>query len=185
VTSFSLITQQEIIRLIESHAPLVVHDLLKKEYGYVPLEGTGLSENGAYFIHPVDWPRSDEESALGCWPVLNIHGYQFIGINPSTAFDHKYSKSYDGFFKAKPAEIKLVDRNAKNFFRSVNRKVEEAVDQNAVSVLICFDISHELSEDEIHDLSIRISGKLKKMNRTGEIETVHILTKNTKRIISR
>jgi hypothetical protein len=38
---------------------------------------------------------------------------------------------------------------------------------------------------EIHELSIRISGKLKKMKRTGEIETVHILTKNTKRIISR
>ena len=185
MTNFASLTQQEIIRLLDSYDALVVRNLLIKEYGYVPLEGSGLSENGAYFIHPIDWPRSDEESAIGCWPVLNIHGYQFIGINPITAFDHKYSKSYDGFFEAKPAEIKLVDRNATNFFRSVNRKVEEAVDQNAVSVLICFDISHELSEAEIHELSNRISGKLKKMNRTGEIETVHILTKNTKRIISR
>ena len=185
MNSFSPITQQEIIRLLDSSDALAVHDLLVKEYDYVPLEGSEISENGAYFIHPIDWPRSDEESALGCWPILNIHGYQFIGINPTTAFDHKYSKSYDGFFEAKPAEIKLVDRNATNFFRSVNRKVEEAVDQNAVSVLICFDISHELSEAEIHELSIRISGKLKKMKRTGEIETVHILTKNTKRIISR
>jgi hypothetical protein len=116
VTNFASITQQEIIRLIASHAPLVVHYLLIKEYGYVLLEDSELSENGAYFIHPIDWPKPDISSAKLCWPAMVKQGLQFIGINGPN--DIKYYDVNDK--KIKYVECKYY--NGLSFYLSREEK---------------------------------------------------------------
>jgi len=84
-----------------------MHDLLIKEFGYMSLEGTGLSENGAYFIHPKDWPKSDIVSGKQCWPAMELAGMQFIGINGP-----KEIKFYDGLINGKPCELKFIQPKA-------------------------------------------------------------------------
>ncbi len=139
MTNFASITQQEIIRLLDSYDALVVRDLLIQEYGYVPLEGSGFSENGAYFIHPIDWPKPDISSAKLCWPAMEKQGLQFIGLNGPN--DIKY---YDGLLDGKPCELKFykpeIVLSEEKLVKKIKSKMSEANSQGAYTVIVVIDL---------------------------------------------
>jgi hypothetical protein len=160
VTNFASITQQEIIRLLDSYDALVVRDLLIKEYGYVPLEGSGLSENGAYFIHPFDWLKSDIDSGKLCWPAMKNEGLQFIGLNGPNDI-----RFYDGLLKGKPCELKFVSPSTnplteKTLLSNLKKNALRANSQGAevvitvISNIVKYD---DFDWDLIHD---RIQGTI-------------------------
>ena len=139
MTSFSPITQQEIIRLLDSYDALAVRVLLIKEYSYVSLEGSGLSENGAYFIHPIDWPKPDISSAKLCWPAMEKQALQFIGLNGPNDI-----KFYDGLLDGKPCELKFykpeIELSEEKLVKKIKSKMSEANSQGANTVIVVLDL---------------------------------------------
>jgi hypothetical protein len=166
VTNFASITQQEIIRLIASHAPLVVHDLLIKEYSYVSLEGSGLSEIGAYFIHPIDWPKPDISSAKLCWPAMEKQGLQFIGLNGPSDI-----KFYDGLLDGKPCELKFIKPKAEiktqdKLVTNIKEHLLKANRQGAEIAIVV--VSNVVSPEKFNwdQIQSRIDGSISKQYHT-------------------
>jgi len=166
VTTYSFTTNQAIKTLVESNDALVVHELLLEEYGYVSLEGTGISDNGAYFIHPVDWLRSDIESGKQCWPAMKKEGLQFIGLNGPT--DVKF---YDGLLEGKPCELKFIHprveiKTQDKLITNIKEHLLKANRQGAEIAIIV--VSKVVNHDKFNWIQInsRIVGSISKQYHT-------------------
>lgn len=180
MTSFSSVTQQEIIRLIKSHDPLLVHDMLKKEYGYVSLEGTGISENGAYFIHPEDWLKSDIDSGKLCWPAMKKEGLQFIGLNAP-----KDVKFFDGLLYGLPCELKFIEPIIRpvtedKILLSIKKHTLKANKQGAVIAVIVISKNIDFESFSWREIQNRIDGTIKSQYHT--LKKVIIISENGKGI---
>lgn len=160
MADFASITQQEIIRLLDSNDAIAVYDLLLKEYCYFPLDGSGPIENGAFFIHPKDWPKSDIDSGTLCWPAMEKAGLQFIGLNAPNA-----NRFYDGLLDGKPCELKFVSPTTnplteKTLLSNLKKNTLRANSQGAevvitvISKIVKYD---DFDWDLIHD---RIQGTI-------------------------
>lgn len=166
MTSFSSITQQAIKALVETNDALVVHELLLKEYGYVSLEGTAIAENGAYFIHPVDWPKPDISSAKLCWPAMEKQGLQFIGLNGPNDI-----KFYDGLLDGKPCELKFIQPKAQiktqdKLLTNIKEHLLKANRQGAEIAIVV--ISKVVSPEKFNwdQIQSRIDGSISKQYHT-------------------
>lgn len=139
MTTYSFTTNQAIKALVETNDALVVHELLLKEYGYVSLEGTSIADNGAYFIHPVDWPKPDISSAKLCWPAMEKAGLQFIGLNGPNDI-----KFYDGLLDGLACELKYYKPelvlSAEKLVKKIKSKLSEANSQGANTVIVVLDL---------------------------------------------
>lgn len=127
---------QDLKKLADIYDAPTLLKLLFDNYGYVYLEGTTLSENGAYLIHPANWPKSDIESAKKCWPAMQRARLQFVGVNaPKSVMGHT-PKHFDGILNGMACELKFMNSNTINFKKNVINKVDEASGQSAEFLLI-------------------------------------------------
>jgi hypothetical protein len=115
-------------------------------YDYVHLEETSLSDNGAFLIHPSDWPKSDIDSAKRCWPAIERAGFQFVGVNGPEAINGFTPKHFDGYLNGVPCELKFMNSDTFNTHKNIINKIDKAATQNAEIVLII--ISEELTIEQ-------------------------------------
>jgi hypothetical protein len=147
--------------------------VLFDNYGYVYLEGTSLSENGAYLIHPLNWPKSDIESAKKCWPAMERAGLQFVGLpEPIQITKGQTVSYYDGLLNGKKCDLKFLESKSSNPYESISAKMKKASKQGAEIVIIVIDNS--FTDSELKSLRGRVKGKMDNLNYTNLKEVILI-----------
>jgi hypothetical protein len=165
--STSHLGAQEIMDLFKSAEgeALGLLRLLINEYNYVYLEGTNISENGAYLIHPANWPKSDIESAKKCWPAMESAGLQFVGLQEPTQVIKGQTISHcDGLLDGKNCDLKFLESNSANPYESISAKMKKASKQGAEVVVIA--VGKSYSNEELERLNARINGKIASLKYT-------------------
>jgi len=171
--------------LFSLHSSQDLVQILINEHNYQHIDEDCILENGAFLIHPKEWNEGDKSSASKCWKVMKVHGYQFIGLPEPKQIDGKSSKFYDGLINSKPTEIKAIEPFCSNVWNAIRRKITESKNQKAEIALICFDESYSFDECELTQFAKRTHGVLNTHPIESTLKSVHILTMNDKRIISR
>jgi hypothetical protein len=140
---------QDLMKLASIYDALTLLKLLLDNYGYVYLEGTNLSENGAFIIHPANWPKSDIESAKKCWPAMERADLQFVGVNAPESVNGHTPKHFDGILNGMACELKFMNSNTVNFKKNVINKVDDASGQGAELLVIVLDEELKISDNEL------------------------------------
>lgn len=150
---------QDLMKLASVYDAFTLLKLLFNDYGYVYLEGTTISDNGAYLIHPANWPKSDIESAKKCWPAMERAGLQFIGLpEPIQITKGQTVSYYDGLLNGKKCDLKFLESKSSNPYESISAKMKKASKQGAEIVVIVIDIS--FTNNELKSLRGRLKGKM-------------------------
>jgi len=180
VDSLLLKQLQEFIELIKSTDSLSLYNLLIEEYNYVNLEGSNLSNNGAYFIHPFDWLKSDIISAKLCWPAMEKAGLQFIGLQ--AVGDIKF---FDGLLHGLPCELKFVQPEIfplteAKLLHSIKKHTLKANKQGAEIALIVISKNVDYESFNWEEIQNRVDGTINSQYRT--LKKAIIISENGKGI---
>ncbi len=135
------------------------------------MEGTSLSENGAFIIHPANWPKSDIESAKKCWPAMERADLQFVGVNAPESVNGHTPKHFDGILNGMACELKFIEPKSQKISQDkllghIKDHVLKANKQGAeiAVIIISKHISHENMDWKVFDT--RIAGVVKKQYQT-------------------
>lgn len=177
---------QDLMKLASVYDAFTLLKLLFNDYGYVYLEGTTISDNGAYLIHPANWPKSDIESAKKCWPAMERAGLQFIGVNAPESINGHTPKHFDGLINGKACELKFIEPKSEilsqeKLVANIKDHLLKANKQGAeIAVII---ISKTINTNSINweVMEARIEGTIKKQYQT--LKKAIILPENGKSII--
>jgi hypothetical protein len=176
---------QDLMKLTGVYDSVSLLKVLFDNYGYVYLEGTGISENGAFLIHPANWPKSDIESAKKCWPAMKRAGLQFVGVNAPESINGHTPKHFDGILNGMACELKFVEPKSQKISQDkllghIKDHLLKANKQGAeIAVII---ISKTIITESMNwkILDARIVGVIKKQYQT--LQNAIILPENGKSI---
>lgn len=176
---------QKIMKQLGGYEAKALHNFLLDECDYQYLEGTKLSKNGAFLIHPKNWLKSDIVSAKQCWPAMEKSGLQFIGIENPKGVNGIFEQNFDGMLNGVSSELKFVVGGKQDVWSTINRDIRKANAQGAENVVIALDQTYDITDDELDRIQRRALGVLKVIESENSLKTIYFLSKNKERIISR
>lgn len=166
---------QKIMKQLGGYEAKALHNFLLDECDYQYLEGTKLSENGAFLIHPKEWSKADIDSAKKCYSAMEKAGLQFIGLQEPKQVNGISLKSYDGMLEGKACELKSIERNSSNLYNRIQKHMEKANKQGAEILVIVIADFDKYDVKEIEIIKQRIQGKLSDKKQLSILKEVKLL----------
>lgn len=179
-------SEVDFLKLYHRFTALELRDFLISEFGFVDLESSTLSVNGAYLIHPANWPKSDIENAKKCWPAMERVGLQFVGVNAPESINGYTPKHFDGYLDGLACELKFIEPKSEilsqeKLVANIKDHLLKANKQGAEIAVIIISKTTNTNSINWEIMEARIEGTIKKQYKT--LKKAILLPENGKSII--